>query len=170
MLVVCFVCSDQLNQSGNISPFQITEIVFELKGQFTPKSKIPIFPVTVRVSYPSRLFWCDFQSYRPLSYLPSFEYNGTTWLSKRQKRMYLKNIMTLLLKTTDLVVNDFTQKLFSYRIVTRMYELSPGPLKQYCVVLELANVIFIILQLYNIDNKKERNMFFSYNWHKFVQA
>ena len=34
-----------------------------LKGQFTPKSKTHIFPLTCNTIYPSRLFWCELSSF-----------------------------------------------------------------------------------------------------------
>ena len=34
-----------------------------LKGQFIPKSKIDIFPLTRRAIYQSRLFWCELPSF-----------------------------------------------------------------------------------------------------------
>ena len=34
-----------------------------LKGQFTPKSKIHIFPLTFGAIYQSRLFWCELPSF-----------------------------------------------------------------------------------------------------------
>ena len=37
-----------------------------LKGQFTIKSKIHIFPLSCSAGYLSRLLWCDFQSFRDI--------------------------------------------------------------------------------------------------------
>ena len=34
-----------------------------LKGQFTPKSKIHIFPLTFSAVYQSKLFWCELPSF-----------------------------------------------------------------------------------------------------------
>ena len=34
-----------------------------LKGQFTPKSKVHIFPLTLSVIYQSTLFWCELPSF-----------------------------------------------------------------------------------------------------------
>lgn len=33
-----------------------------LKGKFTPKSEVHIFPLTCRAIYQSRLLWCELQS------------------------------------------------------------------------------------------------------------
>ena len=37
--------------------------VLYLKGQFTPKSKIHIFPLTCTAIYQSRLLWCELPSF-----------------------------------------------------------------------------------------------------------
>ena len=34
-----------------------------LKGQFTPKSKMHIFPLTYRAIYQTKLFWCELPSF-----------------------------------------------------------------------------------------------------------
>ena len=44
-----------------------TKIVYFLKGQFTPKSKIHIFPLTCSAIYQSKLFWSELPIFGAIS-------------------------------------------------------------------------------------------------------
>ena len=48
-----------IDRSGSMSGVNINRVKVYLKGQFTPKSKIHIFPLTCSAIYQSRLFWCE---------------------------------------------------------------------------------------------------------------
>lgn len=49
----------------------------KVKGQFSPKTKIPIFTLTYSVIHPSTLFCCEYWRYQLRRYLPSLQYNET---------------------------------------------------------------------------------------------
>ena len=84
-----------------------------LKGQFTLKSKIHIFPLTCDAIYPSSLFWCEFLSLDILALgKSSLKHNVTSWHlacsvqnaktiqynGKTQQQYVFPEVMTQLLK------------------------------------------------------------------------
>ena len=63
-----------------------------LKGQFNPKCKMRIFPLDCSAFYPSRFFWCEFQSFGDNSHrdvsphLDIMELDATRLKKKKERK------------------------------------------------------------------------------------